>query len=539
MNPFSLRESAWRMVHIDHVTFVLRAMLPSTDERLLVGGYAAILLTLHARRIAADGEFLAEVRAATTPGLFNVVRGIGVWMTTPYLEEISLSPAALKSLPAFSSPIEVDQARSSGTLPGFKPLRPINAGAVLGPYAGRSDGTVPARRARRPGEAGPLDMRSRPSNALVTEAWTILEHEFPGISRDYLSTLIIMAFKAQQADGPAPMLVVTGDTGSGKGGTQHVAAAMLGGVAASVRLTGAAKDFARSLGLALSQDGACLTYVDEVGRSAGVYASLEPLLAIHRTFRFDVKYGNEREIAVTAPVSLIGSTLPKAITGSPEMARRCVGIQLDGHSRKWAGPFGRVHEEPRLRGAAQAVVADLWWLVKGLGPMFDWKVEAMGRFGGVPLAHLDLFDPDEQAPFIRRLYHHFMTAPERRFSKVKPGWLDVRHEDGELWGILDELIVFEDERKPQHGRIQDLKQLDLAPILGFAEPALRLLIFRKSGRHVRIKFTPKGLRGQGPPKETWPLLEERQVEADRVRLRPARHPGRLHLVTSDGADGDV
>ena len=98
-------------------------------------------------------------------------------------------------------------------------------------------------------------------------------------------------------------------------------------------------------------------------------------------------------------------------------------------------------------------------------------------------------------------------------------WLDASPRTA-AGKVLSRLVDFEAELTRSRADADDLQRLDLAPILGFQDPSLQLLIRRRSSALWLLKFNQTGvLKGRETPREHLPsvsvdLDDEQQTEPD-------------------------
>lgn len=525
----SLHESAVNVVHYPHQHHVLRDMRPSVPEVLLRPAWLMMLCAANNHLIPAqpsledllekhDGnqeeankefENLQQVRTeALKPFEFaasdkvNLVRSVsGGWLNATSFQPHVTSRPALRKMPwTYGGDLRIDEALNASPLPGFVPVHVINADTVIGPHVEPPYGAITVRRSQRACDPPPVDLGDGPPlDKEVEDAWEAVETKLPLIDRGYLSSLLVASLVAQRSVGAPPVIVVTGDTGSGKDATADLAGAMLGTPSGAVRLADA-DDTLRQIGLLL-ENGCGLAKINEVGRVSDVYWKLEAILQLSSTVTFRAKYRNETTAPMTAALVMLGSTLPHAVVRSPELSRRAAGIRLVGNVGNWRGSVGELahaRRDPEFRAALDIITSSIWWRLWNEGPSGDWRELCFREFGAVELAELDLEDVGAEGrdEAIRRLYEHYRTAPDKELNGgvTYSGYLDASL--GTPAGrILADLVDFEVHHAATKAQTAELERVDLGPVLGFRTPALRLIV-RRRGRTWLVKFqeigVPKG-----------------------------------------------
>jgi hypothetical protein len=274
-----------------------------------------------------ENPWLGRVQTAAGTRLDLVRSATGAWLDAQHLTPRKVSQSTTKMLPACIDGVMTDKMLDVAALDGFVPLVAVNADTLIGPHTAPPPGALFIRRSR-PGSPGPVDVATRPAKDDVEAAWTSLRAQLPGIDSGYVSGLVTAALQAQRADGPPPVAVATGDTGTAKSTTQALVGSMIGGGAVGVAFGRDADATRRSIGLALEWSGASLLFVDEIARVPELYEKVSVVLELGSAIRFAAKYHNERTVPFTAPFSILGSTMPPTIVASPELARRAVGWRL-------------------------------------------------------------------------------------------------------------------------------------------------------------------------------------------------------------------
>jgi DNA polymerase len=515
-----LRAAARALVHFPHQKHVLHDRRPAVPVGLLRPAWAHILRDVNRDRLAivqldakgkpTENPWIAKVKQASGETIDLVRSASGAWLDDVTLAPRKVTKATAAALPGCLDGIMTDKVLDVVPLTGFAPIVAINADTLIGPHFRAADGAVVVRRQAN-GGPGPVDVRTRPLSATVEAAWASLTALLPGLNRSYLSGLVTASMLAQRAEGPPPILVVTGDTGSAKTASQYLAGSMIGGGAVNITFGRDADSARRSIGLALEKEGASLLFVDEIGRVPDLYEKLATVFELGSTLRYAAKYHNEYTTRVTAPLSILGSTMPELIVNSPELSRRAVGWRLTVPGVGWRrhGDIKNARHVEALRAPLDVVVAELWWRVFDLGPTFDWCALCLREFGAVELQDLNIEDSGAEGltSAVRALYQMFIEATPEEMTTCggRDGWLNA-NPGTHPFKVIEEIVDTEADHRRTASAVSELERLSLAAVLGFTQPPLKLLVRRRSARWF-VKFVEIGVRkGAETPRNQLPQL---------------------------------
>ncbi len=537
----ALKESADHLVHFPHQRLVLMQLRPSVPDSLLRPAWKFMLERTNESWIEDAGddkvaEQRRQVLDRAAGSAVDLVRGLsGGWYDAATLQPRALSAHAAKVIPYTSKglpPLLVDKLMGTGEIAGLTPAHIVPAEMVLGPHVEPPPGSVVARK--------PLPLNAPPAFQLtenppaadsVDAAWKAVTEKLPGLCRGYLSAVIVAIWVAQRGRALPPIIVVTGDSGSAKTVIQDLAASMVGSFAVGVTLSDP-EDAFRQIGLAL-ESGAAAIFADEIARTPGMYSRLESILRLRHIIQFKPLYSNERKLPMTAPVSLISSTLPSAVTKSPELSRRAVGFRLLEEAPHWnaAGNLAHARSIESLRPALDLITSSLWWLLYEEGADVDWRALCFERFNAVGIEHLDLQEDEAGINAgICALYEHYRTAPDKEITtgNRQHGWLDASV-SRPAHGLVADLIDVEGDKRAIIAETEDLKRRKLGPILGFDDPQLKLSI-RKRGAQWLVKFLETRVaRGRERTRSELPPLGQPPPPPN----TPTPPPSRTLRITND------
>lgn len=496
-------ESAGReLVHLAHQRLVLRDARPTIPEDLLAPTWAHILRIQNKDRLTRDAKYWGPLIALAASDKLDIVRSAsGVWLSATTLEPRQVHPSrTLKQLPWATSPARIDKALSNELLEGFVPVDPVPHSAVLASELPLAVG-IRVRRPPRPGEAPAVDLGSGPpTEAAVTAAWGAIETMLPGLHRGYLQALVLADLVAQRAVSTPPILVVTGLPGSAKTATARLAAGMVGRVVGDVSLAETG-DVLRQFGLHI-EAGRSPLFVDEIGRARAVYEKLQAILQLNSSFTFRAKYRNECTVPCRAPIVLAGSTLPRAVVSSQELARRSVTFHLSAKAPRWSavGDVRDLRQNPNIRPHLDVITSKIWWLVRTEGEKLDWRRVCIEEFGALALDELD-FDggsAEGRDHAVKQLYEAYRNASEDQLTQGEKwaGWLDCS--PASPFGyLLGELVDFDADTSGHFAEIEELKRLDLTTVLGIGTLHLRMMVNKRGGKYL-VKFAEHGVaKGKG------------------------------------------
>lgn len=508
-----LSDAAEHFVHFEHQIHVLRAMRPGVaDDHLFRAAWRLTLLAVHGHALVAergaevedededDGPRVAKrVALAAASGVNMLVRAVGgSWLQAGTLAaRTTMTARTVRGLPWVQRAEQIDEALDTVALAGFTPIHVINAQALLPPYFSPPDGAIVARRRASGLIQTPVNVARPPSEGEVARARRVLDRRFPGINHAYLDSLIVAGLHAQHARGQPPFIVVTGRTGAAKTATIEIAAAALGTSTASVKLD-ESRVTGRDIGLAL-EHGAGFILIDEIGRARDPFQRLDAVLKLGERIRFDAKFRNEVERPMNAAIVLAGSSIPHALSRSPEMARRALGLRLVNKAPGWHREhLSRVRDDEELREALDAITAQLWHALAAEGPRGHWRDLCL-RLGASEMSDLELDDVSAvaRAAILRTTFEYWRTAPSIAFyrgSGHDRDWLDLANAE-QVRTALEEIVDLGENANAaiQWGQFEDLRKVDLAPILGFETPVLELVMRRRSAR-LLVKFVQRGVQ---------------------------------------------
>jgi len=507
-----LHAAARNLVHFPHQKLVLMDARPSTPEELLQAVWGYLLLCVNTDRLQNDPEGGWDGRIAiASSNRIDVVRSSnGDWLSRRTLQHRKVSAdRTLKELPWALNRTRIDAALSSETLEGFIPIEAIPHSALIAPGLPHSE-AIQVRRPPQPGEPPPVAIGSSPPNEGDVElAWTAVTRALPGVSRGYLTALLISILQAQRAMGMPPIICVTGATGTAKTATVHLAAGMCGTRVGDVTLSEPG-DVLRQIGLHI-EDGRTPLLFDEIGRCSQVYERLQSILRLNSCVTVEIKYANERTITVCASLVFAGSTLPRPIVTSAELDRRSVGFLLLTKAPGWDrhGDIANLRNDPVLRPHLDIISASIWWLLHSAGSNFNFRKYCFECLGAVTIGELnsDGLSPEGEAAAVRLLYDAFRNAPASQITggtKWK-GWIECT--PGTANGhLLEDLVDLDGDSKSRFSETEELKRIDLSHVLGFEVPRLRLMVHRRNSRWL-AKFEELGvLRGKGCERKDLPPL---------------------------------
>ena len=403
----------------------------------------------------------------------TIYRGPWGWVWAASHTSADLTPQAVASLPAVGGdPIAVAHASSAERLPGYMPVRALPH--VVDPHF---DG----------------DVVVIPRAVLGSEAVAhpdpdaVLRRALPGVSDLWLSALrgVVAAglLGLELRCVSPPIVVLTGESGQGKGALVAAAAGILGGadVTATVRVDSATA-VEESIGDGLGR-GAYLLLADEVGHVEGpVWAWSRAILRLSRVHTWRRLYKGTVSCEARCALVLASTVLPEGLCSMPEMQRRGALWEVPsvaGGAGSWAAGVSRVFGVDSLEAlreselGASVAVAVLADVRRGLVGVATWAAAA-AQAGGRPLGV-----GDERADVARETALALYRAWLDPLTPIDPrpprrGWAVAS--TGPLATILESYVDRDAPRNVVHAALNQLSSV---------RPARDVSIqVRRHGSHV-------------------------------------------------------
>lgn len=459
-HPWALAARQW--VHWEHASRTLPDVgIPPNLQRL---AYSGLLRALHRRLREEDAAAFEALRVQCFNEHLRWLRGdSGRWLHAETLEPLDLKDQELACLPWVRGKRElVALARAGSPLPGFTPVRPVDA--VLNP-ASVPDSIVcltPPRASLAPpplsGEIEPLPL---------AEAEDLLRADFPGVDLTYLR-LLLAACACSEAGGSPIILVAVGDSGAGKTQTIYLACSIL--EARSADVTDAFSPPATEEGWRRRVGEACAgghrpLVVNDLHRVRGLHQQVKLLISLEDPLAYRPLFCSAQRAQLRAPFVLTCVTAPRALA-LPEMARRIFVHRLGRRVSDWreaaCSPsrwrdhaddeevLGETEPAARRRvRAAEALLRDVVATCGGLAYSWPRVARALGAASG------ESADPEQDQidrGLLRRLFEHCCGRDGKRLMSRSTrwpgdrGWVDLTSPSAQE--VLSELL-------PDLGRDQD------------------------------------------------------------------------------------
>ena len=331
-----LRNMVKHFVHLEHAKIVLNNLYPSIPDNILDIVYRIMLKIIH----SCDDP---RVDMAMYAGR-GFVRIKGQWVTNDGTTSLTDGlPRYLQSLPAVLHPAENG---FSTDVPAFTALSNAGDIAEYGYYdvsflrGCRIYGQKlqyphfeVVKVVRRPEfENCPPTYLTESRRMPIEEAWKLLEQEFPGVSRTYITLLICTKGASEGRLAQCPFLLITGVSSAGKSTSVHIAAGICGDKADEpifypdvLRFRASLMDGAKTSGFL------CVNEVFKMAdRSKLSYTqALDPMLSLTEESRSHVLYVGSIPFGRLPVFVLTDIECPREILQDYQLARRFTFFRLD------------------------------------------------------------------------------------------------------------------------------------------------------------------------------------------------------------------
>ena len=341
----------------------------------------------------------------------------------------------------------------------------------------------------------------------IETAWAHLESQFPGISRQYIETLLRLRGIAESYQVLAPVLFVDGPSGSGKTMTAKIAAEIIGGnaVVTMPHLKPSPDLIQRAIGEHLER-GCDWLILDEFGKGLSINGQQRisnAVLITDKELTFTALYRGQVRVPFNASIILTNTAIPEFFTQDHQIARRILYISLDHKVPDWrqtAGPVdGWRLRSKRNREVCETIYSTFADEFLALNPLS--ALESIG----IPTV-LEKFPPEENNT-LRAVKFFFelvcaLPAPEAGHWKGRKDWRTmakgkVELIEGERPTLSQHLALawyaIRDKETP-HSVPRAISGLDLARELKLKCPAELKIQIR--GNQIAFRFVNKGISPQ-------------------------------------------
>ncbi len=338
----------------------------------------------------------------------------------------------------------LDRIRNALALKGYRHIRVVR-GITFRHEADKVTVSVP------PVGGEPVRLLRAPDLPSEDDAFSLLEKDFPGISRVYVRASLDAEICADQGGRP-PILLCIGPTGSGKAGTIILVMTIVGDELLKAKLDAESDEkFWRDLGAALAAGHRGFQF-DEVGRMKGVDQLMRRILEISGTTRWRPCYRNTETTTPTRAAFFITTAVPpECLLRSAEFCRRAWLVRLHETVPDWGKTAGAIENWRNTPGHAKERARITNSL---LTHAYARCVEHEFDFDRLAQLH-GLTKPDEGTAVIdqdalSRLYRHCRgEVGERRLHSKgrfrQGGRVDANSRDCKA--ILDELLADEGDAR--------------------------------------------------------------------------------------------
>lgn len=364
--------------HLEHARVVLSNLYPTVATKILEDIYRVMLKIVHSTD---DPRIQLAMRSGT-----GFIRINGLWVSVTGDATLSHGiPEFVRSLPATmyvkkqgkdAGGLSADVSKTVAFLndgdltehgyPDISFLRGCKIFGHYNRYPADEIVKVVIRKefARVSPKWIPLNQRMN-----VEEAWQLLEHEFPGISRNYVKLLIATKGASEGRLAQCPFLLISGPSGAGKSTTVHIAAGLCGDKADEPIWNANTERFRMALMDGVKHSG--FICVNEVFKYAdnsrlSYTQALDPMLSLTEDSRSHVMYVGSIPFGRLPVFVLTDINIPPEVVADRQLARRFVVYRLDGENQ-WAETL--VHRQirphqfrlisPEHNAAADSILSDV------------------------------------------------------------------------------------------------------------------------------------------------------------------------------------
>lgn len=516
--PDGLLAMGEHYVHWEHARWVLRALLPAFEDRVLRPAYSKLLAVLHP-------EEPDRVAAAFASDLC-FIRGTHHWIrTTDWKDHGSISHRSIGRLPSVAKSMPLaDLALGTGPLPGYTPILPvahaIDRPVIRGPWL-----LIPRPVPCAEPVGIPADF-----DALQTE----LLHIFQGASPTWVKAAVLLvagAIQAQKGLPSPPLTLLTGPPGSGKGVAVALARGALGSPDGDVDMLATPDKIAEGIGNGL-ENGALIIFADEVGKAGGLWRESAPLLKLSDTHSWRKLHVGRCTAPFTAHLVLATSTSPRGTLTLPEFNRRLGWVDLpripftassteatgELLSNFWADriakgigvpSLARMRETPRGSALAAALIA----AGKELLARFDgecWATLVRRYMGATAVEYADRPEDELLSTIVRGLYSCWLDEAVPLTEERYHGWIGCWADGPEQAAVnrpakvLSLWLTGEEASDELHARLMRLETADVVETCRLQADLDIRLETRRHGRRVYVRF-----RGPWKDRRLFPPTDSR------------------------------
>ena len=341
----------------------------------------------------------------------------------------------------------------------------------------------------------------------MEEAWAYIESQFPGVSRLYLETLLLLRGVAESGQVLAPILFVDGPSGAGKTITAKIAGEIIGGnsVIAMPHLKPSPDLIQRAIGEHLER-GCDWLILDEFGKGLSINGQQRisnAVLITDKELIFTALYRGQVRVPFNAPIILTNTAIPEFFTQDHQIARRILYISLDHKVQDWRKTAGSVDgwrlRSKRNQEACETIYsffADKFANLDLLSVLKSIKIPTV----------LEKFPPEENKA-LRAVKYFFelvctLPAPKTGHWKGRKGWRTMPKgkvvlAEGERPTPAQELALawyhIRDQETP-YSIPRAISGLDLAKEFKLKCPAE--LKIEPHGNQIAFRFVSKGVPPQ-------------------------------------------
>lgn len=487
--------------HVEHAKIILQMIFPNIPLVTLETVYRIMLKLVH----SPDDP---RITLAMVAGK-GFVRTVGRWVSVDGQTTLTHNQTNyVNSLPAVLIPSEkgynintaaATALQNTGDLHeyGYPDITFIRGCKIYGQFLQASTNEVTYPIVRKEFAGCPPRYIHTNKRMSDEEIWAIIDSEFPGIDRNYLTLLIAAKGASEGRTAQCPFILVTGPSGSGKSTTPHIAAGICGDKADEPIWHPHPERFRASLMDAAGSSS--FVVVNEIFKSAKMnkldhVQALNPMLSLTEDSRSHVLYLGSVPFGRLPVFILTDVQIPKEVESDVQIARRFIYYRLNTRiywEENLVSRSVRPHQF-RLISHDHAIAADSL-LSNIIDQYFQERTTLKTIADSLSARSLENYsdEPERKKALLKLFYLELINAPalvgsdSQRYSP-KQGWKRIDRSAGKLNDLWQDICDGNGQDDWQSSRMADSE--DWQQLLGLKFPvSIDINKYQQSAIYVRFR----------------------------------------------------